>query len=149
MIERLPNSHCYRVTDAGFRAALFFTRAYSLQSSPPPRSRRSPARPPRYSNRPQTILRQNRYPPHCMDQTARINSVKLDTFSSYVFAQAKLVQVGSNRSFIRGMRDEECRRLSPRSENRTGPDGGTRPAGPVFWIRPAGGVQFSRLVPGL
>jgi hypothetical protein len=29
MIERLPNTHCYHVTDAGFRAALFFTRAYN------------------------------------------------------------------------------------------------------------------------
>ncbi len=29
MIERLPHSHRYRVTDAGFRAALFFTRTYN------------------------------------------------------------------------------------------------------------------------
>jgi DNA-binding HxlR family transcriptional regulator len=29
MIERLPNTHSYHVTDAGFRAALFFTRAYN------------------------------------------------------------------------------------------------------------------------
>jgi len=29
MIERLPNTQCYHVTDAGFRAALFFTRAYN------------------------------------------------------------------------------------------------------------------------
>src|SRR5437764_3636192 len=29
MIERLPNTQCYQVTDAGFRAALFFTRAYN------------------------------------------------------------------------------------------------------------------------
>ncbi|MGC1888379.1 MAG: hypothetical protein WA709_20175 [Stellaceae bacterium] len=29
MIERLPKTQCYHVTDAGFRAALFFTRAYN------------------------------------------------------------------------------------------------------------------------
>ena len=29
MIERLPNTQRYHVTDAGFRAALFFTRAYN------------------------------------------------------------------------------------------------------------------------
>ena len=29
MIERRPNTQCYHVTDAGFRAALFFTRAYN------------------------------------------------------------------------------------------------------------------------
>ena len=29
MIERLPNSFRYRVTDFGFRAALFFTRIYN------------------------------------------------------------------------------------------------------------------------
>ena len=29
MIERLPNSYSYRVTQAGFRAALFFTRLYN------------------------------------------------------------------------------------------------------------------------
>ena len=29
MIERIPRSHRYRVTDAGFRTALFFTRAYN------------------------------------------------------------------------------------------------------------------------
>jgi hypothetical protein len=29
MIERLPHTHRYRVTDRGFRAALFFTRAYA------------------------------------------------------------------------------------------------------------------------
>ena len=29
MIERLPNSYSYRVTQAGFRAALFFTRTYN------------------------------------------------------------------------------------------------------------------------
>jgi hypothetical protein len=29
MIERLPHSFRYRVTDRGFRAALFFTRAYN------------------------------------------------------------------------------------------------------------------------
>ena len=29
MIERIPHSHRYRVTDAGFRAALFFTRTYN------------------------------------------------------------------------------------------------------------------------
>jgi DNA-binding HxlR family transcriptional regulator len=29
MIERLPHSHRYRVTDQGFRAALFFTRTYA------------------------------------------------------------------------------------------------------------------------
>ena len=29
MIERLPNTQSYHVTDAGFRAALFFTRAYN------------------------------------------------------------------------------------------------------------------------
>jgi hypothetical protein len=29
MIERLPNSHRYRVTDLGWRAALFFTRTYN------------------------------------------------------------------------------------------------------------------------
>ena len=29
MIERLPNTQCYHVTDAGFRTALFFTRAYN------------------------------------------------------------------------------------------------------------------------
>ena len=28
MIQRLPNTHCYSVTDTGFRGALFFTRAY-------------------------------------------------------------------------------------------------------------------------
>jgi hypothetical protein len=28
MVQRLPNSHCYHVTDTSFRAALFFTRAY-------------------------------------------------------------------------------------------------------------------------
>jgi hypothetical protein len=28
MIERLPNSFRYRVTEFGFHAALFFTRAY-------------------------------------------------------------------------------------------------------------------------
>ena len=29
MIERLPNSFRYQVTDFGFRAALFFTRVYN------------------------------------------------------------------------------------------------------------------------
>jgi hypothetical protein len=29
MIERLPNTQSYRVTQAGFRAALFFTRVYN------------------------------------------------------------------------------------------------------------------------
>jgi hypothetical protein len=29
MIQRLPNTHRYNVTDTGFRAALFFTRTYS------------------------------------------------------------------------------------------------------------------------
>ena len=29
MIQRLPNTHYYHVTDSGFRAALFFTRAYN------------------------------------------------------------------------------------------------------------------------
>jgi hypothetical protein len=29
LIERLPNSFRYRVTDFGFRAALFFTRVYN------------------------------------------------------------------------------------------------------------------------
>jgi hypothetical protein len=29
MIERLPNSYSYRVTQAGFRVALFFTRTYN------------------------------------------------------------------------------------------------------------------------
>jgi hypothetical protein len=29
LIERLPNSFRYRVTEFGFRAALFFTRAYN------------------------------------------------------------------------------------------------------------------------
>jgi hypothetical protein len=29
MIERLPNTQCYHVTETGFRAALFFTRAYN------------------------------------------------------------------------------------------------------------------------
>jgi hypothetical protein len=29
MIERLPNTQSYHVTDAGFRTALFFTRAYN------------------------------------------------------------------------------------------------------------------------
>jgi hypothetical protein len=29
MIERLPNTHCYHVTQTGFRAALFVTRAYN------------------------------------------------------------------------------------------------------------------------
>lgn len=29
MIERRPRSHRYRVTDLGWRAALFFTRAYN------------------------------------------------------------------------------------------------------------------------
>ena len=29
MIERIPRSHRYRVTDAGFRTALFFTRTYN------------------------------------------------------------------------------------------------------------------------
>ena len=29
MIQRLPNTQCYHVTDAGFRAALFFTRTYN------------------------------------------------------------------------------------------------------------------------
>jgi hypothetical protein len=29
MIERLPRSHRYRVTDLGWRTALFFTRSYN------------------------------------------------------------------------------------------------------------------------
>jgi hypothetical protein len=29
MIQRLPHTQCYHVTHAGFRAALFFTRAYN------------------------------------------------------------------------------------------------------------------------
>jgi hypothetical protein len=29
MIERIPKSHRYRVTDFGFRAALFFTRTHA------------------------------------------------------------------------------------------------------------------------
>lgn len=29
LIERIPNSHRYRVTDFGFRSALFVTRAYT------------------------------------------------------------------------------------------------------------------------
>ena len=29
MIERLPHSHRYRVTDLGWRSALFFTRTYN------------------------------------------------------------------------------------------------------------------------
>ena len=29
MIERIPRSHRYRVTDAGFRTTLFFTRTYN------------------------------------------------------------------------------------------------------------------------
>ena len=29
MIERIPRSHRYRVTDAGFRTALFFIRLYN------------------------------------------------------------------------------------------------------------------------
>ena len=29
MIQRLPNTHCYHVTETGLRAALFFTRAYN------------------------------------------------------------------------------------------------------------------------
>jgi hypothetical protein len=28
-IQRLPNTHCYHVTETGLRAALFFTRAYN------------------------------------------------------------------------------------------------------------------------
>src|SRR6202521_5051742 len=41
LIERLPNSFRYRVTDFGFRAALFFTRLYNrllrpgLAAAPP------------------------------------------------------------------------------------------------------------------
>ena len=29
LIERIPHTHRYRVTDAGLRTALFFTRAYN------------------------------------------------------------------------------------------------------------------------
>ena len=29
VIQRLPNTQCYHVTETGFRAALFFTRAYN------------------------------------------------------------------------------------------------------------------------
>ncbi len=34
MIERLPNSFRYRVTEFGFRAALFFTRVYNCLLRP-------------------------------------------------------------------------------------------------------------------
>jgi hypothetical protein len=34
MIERLPKTHRYRVTDFGLRAALFFTRVYARLYSP-------------------------------------------------------------------------------------------------------------------
>ena len=34
LIERIPKSHRYHVTDFGFRTALFFTRAYSCLLRP-------------------------------------------------------------------------------------------------------------------
>ena len=34
MIQRLPRTQCYHVTEAGFRAALFFTRAYNRRLRP-------------------------------------------------------------------------------------------------------------------
>jgi hypothetical protein len=48
MIQRLPNTQRYRVTEPGFRAALFFTPAYNRLLRP--RSRRRAARPPRRTN---------------------------------------------------------------------------------------------------
>jgi hypothetical protein len=62
----------------------------SLQSSSSPRSRRRSARPRRRPNAPQTSLRQNRCPPHCIDPRTRIGRMKLDTFTSCVVSQAEL-----------------------------------------------------------
>ena len=73
----------------------------TLQSSPPPRSRRSPPSPPRCPNSPQTSLRQNRCPPLCILKPTRIGRIKLDTFTSRVVTQAKLVSVLLLRIFVK------------------------------------------------
>ena len=87
LIERLPKSFRYRVTEFGFRAALFFTRVYNrilrpglAAALPNPRHRR-PA---------QARLRSNRHSRQRMDQPDPTRRLKLDTFSPSVVTQAEL-----------------------------------------------------------
>jgi hypothetical protein len=58
MIQRLPNTQRYRVTEPGFRAALFFTRAYNRLLRPvwPPRCpATAPHQPPSHNASPTSI----------------------------------------------------------------------------------------------
>ena len=86
LIERLPNSFRYRVTDFGFRAALFFTRLYNplrpgLAAALPTLRRRRPT---------QAGIRYCQCPDQCVDQTSPTRRLKLDTFSPTVPTQAGL-----------------------------------------------------------
>jgi hypothetical protein len=58
MIQRLPNTQRYRLTEPGFRAALFFTRAYNRllrPVSPPPGPATAPHQPPAHDASPTSI----------------------------------------------------------------------------------------------
>jgi len=97
-IQRLLNTLCYHVTETGFRAALFFTRAYNRLLRPGlaaavPGHRATPTGLKLFTLRSpgaQTSLRQNRCPPHCNDQRTCIGRMKLGRFTVYVSTQAQL-----------------------------------------------------------
>jgi hypothetical protein len=87
LIERLPNSFRYRVTDFGFRAALFFTRLYNclLRQALPPRFR--PSAPQTAHSSGHSIVSM----PRSMSRSARpTRRLKLDTFGPSVLTQAGL-----------------------------------------------------------
>jgi hypothetical protein len=88
LIERVPNSFRYRVTDFGLRVALFFTRTYNRLLRPGPR--RSAARAPRDHNPPQARLRPLRHTHPDHDQPSPACRAKLDTFAPSAVRQAGL-----------------------------------------------------------
>jgi hypothetical protein len=97
MIERLPNTQCYHVTQTGFRAALFFTRAYNRLLRPGlaaalPGHRATP------------IGLKQAFDKIDARLTASINqlavaAIKLDTFTSYVSTQAELAKAPESINF--------------------------------------------------
>ena len=87
LIERVPNSFRYRVTDFGFRIALFFTRTYNRLLRPGlaaalPALRAIDAR----FSAPSTTSR----PTQRIHQTSQSGCIKLDTFTPSVSDQAGL-----------------------------------------------------------
>src|SRR3954451_18749511 len=85
MIERIPKTHRYRVTDFGLRAALYFTRvharlyrpgiAQSLPNAPPIRSS---LQEPSTSSRPKSMSRSERpnWPPENLTHLHQVPKVK-------------------------------------------------------------------------